>query len=155
MKKWAETGTQNAQTDIDGNEKDSFALMATVTAARTKLPLVVIASGKTERCEVGQCGEDIADHWTDHSESVWTTVETFRHFLDFSRSYSNDQERLWLVSDCYSVHRTENITKHADKLGIYFVFIPARMTDAHRPLDRSIFGVMNAAGRRISTTTMR
>jgi hypothetical protein len=69
MKTWAETGTQNVQTHIDGNEKDSFAVMATVTAVRTKLPLVLIASGKTEQCKVGQFGQNIADHSTDHSES--------------------------------------------------------------------------------------
>jgi hypothetical protein len=83
MKTWAETATQNVQTNIEGNEKDSFAVTATVTAARTTLPPVMIAPGKTERCEVGQFGEDTADHWTDPSESGWTTAETLRHFLGF------------------------------------------------------------------------
>jgi hypothetical protein len=91
MKARAETATQNVQTHIDGNEKQSFPVVATVAAARTKLPIVMIASGITERCEVGQLGKDTADHWTDHSESGWTTVETFPHFLDFLRSYDNDQ----------------------------------------------------------------
>jgi hypothetical protein len=31
--------------------------MATVTAVRTKLPPAMIASGKTERCEVGNSGK--------------------------------------------------------------------------------------------------
>jgi hypothetical protein len=49
MKTWTETGTQNVQTHIDGNEKDSLTVMVTVTTVRTKLPLVLIASGKTEQ----------------------------------------------------------------------------------------------------------
>jgi hypothetical protein len=78
MKPRAETGTKNVQTHIDGNEKDSFTVMATVTAARTKLPPVLIASGKTDRCEVRPFGKDTADHRTDHSESGWTTVDPFQ-----------------------------------------------------------------------------
>jgi hypothetical protein len=101
MKTWAETGTENVQRHIEGNEKDSFTVTATVTAARTKLPPVLIASGKTRRCEVGQFGEDTADHWTDHSESGWTTVEALPHFVDFLRSYYDHQEPLWPLLDCY------------------------------------------------------
>jgi hypothetical protein len=98
---------------------------------------------------VGQFGQNIADHSTDHSESDWIMIETFTHFLDFLRSYYNDQEPLWLILDCYSVHRTENIKKHADKLGIHLVFIPARMTEAYQLLDRYIFGILKAECRRM------
>jgi hypothetical protein len=56
VKTRAETGTQNVQTDIEGNEKDSFTVRATIAAARTRFPLPRIVYGKTERCEVGQSG---------------------------------------------------------------------------------------------------
>jgi hypothetical protein len=53
MKTWAETGSQNVETDIDGNEKDCSTLKTTIAAAQTKLPLVMIASGKMGLSELG------------------------------------------------------------------------------------------------------
>jgi hypothetical protein len=107
----------------------------------------MIASEKTERGELGQVGEDPVDHWADHSESGWTTVETLRHFLDILRSHYNDDKSSWPVLDCYSVHRPEHSKKHIDELGRSFVSIPAGMTDAHQSLDRYVFGVMKGVCR--------
>jgi hypothetical protein len=62
MKRSAERGSQNVETSIDGNEKDCFTVMATIAAAQTKLPLLMIASGEMDLCELAQFGEDTADH---------------------------------------------------------------------------------------------
>jgi hypothetical protein len=51
--------------------------VAAFTAARTNLPLTIIASGKTDAIEDSHIG-DIGCHRTDHSESGWITTETFR-----------------------------------------------------------------------------
>jgi hypothetical protein len=57
-------------------------VLASVTANCEKLDLFAIAKGKTTRCEEGQLGTDQAII-SDHSRSGWTTVETFRHYLDY------------------------------------------------------------------------
>jgi 3-hydroxyisobutyrate dehydrogenase-like beta-hydroxyacid dehydrogenase len=44
LKTWAPTGSQNVQLAVNGIEKDLFTVMAAVTAARTKLPLCMIAA---------------------------------------------------------------------------------------------------------------
>jgi hypothetical protein len=63
--------------------------------------------------------------------------------------YFNDGQPFWLILDCYSLHPSEYIKKCAEKIGIKLLFIPAGMTDAYEPLDRYIFGLMKASGRRM------
>jgi hypothetical protein len=65
------------------------------------------------------------------------------------REYFNDGQLFWLILDCYSVHRSEDIKKSVEKIGIKVLFIPAGMADAYQPLDLSVFGVMKASGRRM------
>lgn len=63
---WADTGSDNIQTKVNGNTKDSITVMGTITAANTKLPLHMIAKGSTERAEISQFG-DISYHKSTHS----------------------------------------------------------------------------------------
>jgi hypothetical protein len=48
---WATTGAQNIRLYIEGNEKHSFTIVAAIMAAPTKLPLSLIAAGKTDAVE--------------------------------------------------------------------------------------------------------
>jgi hypothetical protein len=61
-----------------------------MTAAQTKLSLVMIASGKQSDVNCDNFGKIPLANWADHSESGQTAVETFAHFLDFLRSHYND-----------------------------------------------------------------
>jgi hypothetical protein len=76
LQTWASTGSQNVTVDISGSEKDSFTVIAAITAARTKLPLCLIATGKTAMVEESHFG-DIGYHPADHPESGWHAVPTF------------------------------------------------------------------------------
>jgi hypothetical protein len=87
----------------EGNEKDSFTVAAAITAARMKLPVTLIGSGKTDAVEASDFG-DVGFHRTDHSESGWTTTETFQRWLAWLRSLYDDGGPLWLILDCYSVY---------------------------------------------------
>jgi hypothetical protein len=68
LKTWAPIGSQNVYLLVNGNEKNSFTMMAAIIAARTKLPLCMIAAGKTPLVEHSHFG-DVAYHRTMHSES--------------------------------------------------------------------------------------
>jgi hypothetical protein len=54
---WCQKNTDNVHALIDGNEKDSFAALATITASGKRLPLFILARGKTERAERSQIGD--------------------------------------------------------------------------------------------------
>jgi hypothetical protein len=66
LQTWAPTGAQNISPAVDGNEKDSFTVVAAITAARTKLPLFLIAAEKTDRMDQSHFGH-VAHHQTARS----------------------------------------------------------------------------------------
>jgi hypothetical protein len=148
LQTWAPTGSQNIRLLIQGSEKDCFTVVAAITAAHTKLLLTLIASGRTTAVEANHFG-DVGYHRTDHSESGWTTTETFRRWLAWLRSIYDDAAPIWLVLDCYSVHRQEAMKEYAAELAIHLLFIPPGLTDELQPLDRFVFGAMKAHRRRM------
>jgi hypothetical protein len=148
LKTWARTGSQNISLSVDGNNKDSFTIVAAITAARTKLPLWMIAAGRTERVEASHFG-DVGYHQTAHSETGWQTTDTFTQWLNWLRGIYDDGGPIWLILDCYSVHREAMTRQHAHDLGINLLFIPPGLTDELQPLDRFVFGAMKATCRRL------
>jgi hypothetical protein len=144
---WAHRGAQNISLRIGGGQNDAFTVVAAITAARTKLPLSLIASGRTNFVEEAHFG-DVAYHRTDHSESGWTTYETFERWLSWVRSVYDDGDPIWVILDCYSVHRQRGTKDYAASIGIQLLFIPPGMTDEFQPLDRYVFGVMKSNCRR-------
>jgi hypothetical protein len=71
----AGTGSQNVVVNVTGNDKNSITVMTSVTLAKTKLPLYILAKGRTERCESSQLGE-LRLHQSDHSPTGWMTEQT-------------------------------------------------------------------------------
>lgn len=144
---WADSGSDNVQTIVQGNTKDSITALATISAANTKLPLFIIAKGETERVEKSQLGDTVY-HIPSHSSTGWTTIDTFKQYLDFLSEHFN-HEPVHLILDVYAVHRNEEIKEYAKNLGIQMYFIPAGLTDKFQPLDRRVFGCLKATARHI------
>ena len=126
--------------DIRASEKAGLTVVACVTASCLKLPLWLVAKGKTDACHE-QLG-DPQGHLVTHSESGWSTVDTFSQFLMSVRERFPDDEPVYLLLDLYSVHRSEEIKQLAESLMIRLIFIPPGMTDQYQPLDRRVFGVL-------------
>jgi hypothetical protein len=145
---WAPVGQEVVSVTIDGNDKDAITALASVTAASEKLPLFLIAKGRTPRVEHSQLG-DSEKHWTAHSPSGWATKETFRTYLERLREWYGHEDPIHLALDCYSVHRSQEIRDDAIGLGIELHFIPAGWTDELQPLDRDIFGALKSISRRL------
>jgi hypothetical protein len=139
---WHNTGETDVQVHIQGSEKDNITVLASVTAASTKLPLLFIAEGKTAAVHATQIGE-IGYHWVDHSESGWQIEDTFETYLVHLREYMGVGP-IHLVLDCYTAHNTGRIRKVAEQLGITLHYIPPGLTDELQPLDRKMFGVLKA-----------
>lgn len=115
--------------------------MATVSMAGTKLPLFLIAKGKTEAVERTQLG-DLCNHMAIHSEEGWMDQEGFETYLKWLRQQYYDDEPIYLIVDCYPIHINQRSTEIAQALKINLLFIPPGMTDKYQPLDRRIFGCL-------------
>ena len=140
LRTWGKKGAEEVGVHVNAAEKQGLTVVACVTASGCKLPLYLIAKGKTELCHQ-QLG-DPQGHLVGHSETGWSTVDTFSEFLLAVREHFNDDDPVYLLLDLYSVHRTDEIRQLAESLNIVLIFIPPGMTDQYQPLDRRIFGVL-------------
>jgi hypothetical protein len=93
LRTWACRGAQNISLENAGNANDSFTVMTATAADQTKLPLSLIASGKTAAVEQSQFG-DVSCHRTDHSKSRWTTSDPFERWLSWLPDLYNDGDRV-------------------------------------------------------------
>ena len=132
------------------NPKDCLTVMAGISASGTKIPLMFVATGTTERCENGQLG-DVHPHWHVHSESGWVTEEVFLQYLQLLREHFGgvDGKKLYLILDVYPSHRTDDVKNFAAGLNMELIFVPAGMTDEFQPLDRAVFGCLKAYAKRL------
>ena len=140
-------GHEEVPLQVNASEKDGLTVVAAVSASRCKLPLSIIAAGETTRCE--QALGDTYHHHKTHSSSGWSTITTFSEYLMFIREYFGDDDRIWLLLDAYSVHRTDEVKKLADSMNIELIFIPPGQTERFQPLDRAVFGVLKAYLRKL------
>jgi hypothetical protein len=148
LKTWMLTGSDHVTISIRGNEKQAFTAFCSIRAVRQKLPMVMIAKGKTSRVQQSQLG-DIGLHIAAHSKSGWITIETFEEYLAMLKSEFPGDEPIYLILDYYSVHRRQAVREYARELGIIMKFIPAGMTDLLQSLDRAVFGTLQGIARRL------
>ena len=147
LKTWGRKGHETVPLRVNADEKDGLTVVAAVSAARCKLPLSIIAAGQTARCELAL--GDTCHHHKTHSPSGWSTIDTFSEYLMFIRQHFGDDDRIWLLLDAYSVHRTNEVKSLAESLNIELIFIPPGQTEKFQPLDRSVFGVLKAYLRKL------
>ena len=102
--------------------------------------MMLIAAGKTQHVEESQLG-DVFPHWTAHSESGWTTEDTFIQYLNHVSEYFNN-EPVHMILDVYAAHRTDTVKQIAEALNIKLYFIPPGCTDLVQPLDVKVFGAL-------------
>ena len=143
---WARTGAENVQIRTETDEKMSMTIICAITADRTKLPMTIVVKGKSMKsCE--KMG-DMSPHRLCHSESGWITSPLFAEYLMWLREFYRDDQKIYLVLDCYSVHRAADMKDLANALNIEFVYVPVGATDELQPLDRYVFGAMKSIARR-------
>jgi hypothetical protein len=129
-------------------EKEAITALESITAVHDKLPLFLIARGKTTRCEHSQLGS-ADDCVSAHSPSGWTTVNRFHAYLQWLWELYLDDEPNHLILDCYSVHRAHQTRSFAAILGIILHFISPGCTDELQTLDRYAFRVLKSMCRRL------
>ena len=142
---WANKGSSDISIQIGGNDKENITALCAITATGTRLPMMLIAAGKTQHVEESQLG-DVHPHWTAHSENGWTTEDTFMQYLDHIAQYFNN-EPVHMILDVYAAHRTESVKQFAEALNITLYFIPPGCTDLVQPLDVKVFGALKATAK--------
>lgn len=155
--------------------KRGFTVLATIDIAGKKYPLSLIAKGKTESVEANWFGggrntlnqveaETLENTFfestlsrrnsqekftpksiTDHSESGWTTQETWNNYLFNLRynwcppingiDYYSYENRIFLICDSFPVHFSNESLNLAKELNIQLIKIPEGTTDFFQPLD--------------------
>jgi hypothetical protein len=141
----AATGAETVKVYIDGDPKAGLTLLGTVTAAGTKLPLLLVAKGLTSRCHK-QFGIDLSERWPvyiTHSPSGWVTQGVFNEYLVWLRQLI-PHGPLCLVIDQYPTHVSVSSTLEAARLGIQLIRVPKGATGTWQPLDRRVYGVMKS-----------
>jgi hypothetical protein len=124
---WAPTGTDVVHHEIIGDEKDCFPVLATVSAAGQKSPILLIAKGKIRACK----HEPLADcppHVACHSESGWMKEDLFKAYLQWLSPQLNG-ESFHLLLDCYSAQWTMDVKALALQLEIILHCTPVGERD--------------------------
>jgi hypothetical protein len=92
------------------------------------------------------------DIWTLLTQRGWSTSDSMIGFLELLREYGpyrDQSQRILLMLDTYSAHRTVEVKQAAEALNIDLSFVPPGMTDSGQPLDRAIFGPYKSIGNRL------
>jgi hypothetical protein len=159
---WAKRGAKEVKVRINYNQKQNVTAIATITAdpELKKLPLTIIASGKTKECEKQLGSHPDYSFNVLHSSSGWSQAATMISYLKNLRSYydgefaenenyNNSDKKIHLIWDIFAAHRDESVRACAEKNNIILYFIPAGCTDALQPLDIKVFGALKAKARKL------
>jgi hypothetical protein len=102
----AERGAERVHQSVEGNAKTSFTFLAMITAEGTKFPLILVAKGKTERCNEQLGRHEQYEYETWHSPSGWCTLQLMRQYVGWLRGRIPG-EPIRLVMDQYVIHTTQ------------------------------------------------
>lgn len=126
--------------------KETLTVIATINAIGEKLPIIIIAKGKTKKSEE-KYRTDIrlrkyisnGELFIMHSPSGWATADLMREYLKFI-SRKIGKRNAYLLWDLHASHRDESVREYSAKRNIQLSYIPAGQTGEWQPLDRRIFG---------------
>jgi hypothetical protein len=141
----APIGAEIVNCYINGCEKADFTFIATIRADGSKLPLVVLAKGITERCHKTFSNAGVDASCIMHCKRGWCNEEIVQQYLFWLRNQIPEGE-ICLIWDQYRSHMTQMITDLAAQLNISLVFVPKGATGVYQPLDRCVFGALKAIG---------
>lgn len=140
----AEVGTDNVPGGQNGDLKECFTAIITISKANDVLPAWFIAKGTTNACEISQFGDESLfadDEVFTHTINGWCNEDTMLEYLKWI-SDLNEGGKIALVLDVYRAHRTERVKRRAEELGIELVFVPANGTSKYQPCDLRIMGIL-------------
>ena len=139
----AKVGSESVHGYIVGNLKTNFTAIATISASGKKLPLIIIAKGKSSNC-TKKFINDSHEYFITYSENGWMNSDVMISYLNYLMLH-HGSDNFVLVLDSYSVHK-KAVDCFKEK-NINFLFIPPGSTGELQPLDRKVFGVLKSKGK--------
>jgi hypothetical protein len=142
----AERGAETVKRYVNGETKAGFTFFASILVDGPKLPLSLLAKGKTPRCHRRFGLHPPYEHLIWHSSNGWCNsclMEAYLHWLRGRLTAA----RIVLLMDRFGAHETLEIYYLAEALTIHLIFIPCGGTGQYHPLDRRTFGALTAMGR--------
>ena len=148
MKTLAVRGSDNVTVRVPYDIKDGLTVMVTANMAGQILPPCVILKGMTEKV-VDNYRKDLRlrhllqSHLLvlKHSPNGWMNESLATQYLDFLSEYVGGRH-CFLLWDVHASHRTNEVKKKAEELGIGMTFVPAGQTPTWQPLDNKLFGMI-------------
>ena len=142
----ARKGDDDVTVLLKADPKETLTIIATINAEGEKFPIILIANGKTERCEEKFRNDKRLRKYISqgdlvimHSKSGWATAELMKQYLKWLTG-KIEKRNAYLLWDLHSSHRDEDVKKYSTKKNIQLSYIPAGQTGEWQPLDRKIFG---------------
>jgi hypothetical protein len=138
-------GCESAKFESITGEKTSSTTLGAISCAGEKLPLWVLAKGRTVHRErkSGPHPKVILRH----SESGWATENIIIEFIKWLHQEVADDKPRALVLDVYPSHRSEWLIASAAENDRELLFVPAGGTGRLQPMYRRIFGELKALAR--------
>jgi hypothetical protein len=138
----AEKGTGTVKLTSKMNEKTSFTAIGAISAAGGKLPLWILAKGRTQRCE-----QKFGTHpnvLVSHTDSGWVTENLVVASIQWlSREIANGSPCA-LILDVYPTHRTDFVKATAAANNVELLYVPAGGIGRFQTMDRGILGELKS-----------
>ena len=158
---WAKKGSKEVKINTEFDPKASFTTIGTITADKTKHPLCLIATGKSDRChnQFGNFEQSFPGSRIFHSQSGWMNSDIMHDYLLWLRNLYDETYKdregyqpgmmIHLILDCHTSHKKEETKEFARSCNIKLHYVPAGYTDEMQPLDIKVFGALKAKARSV------
>jgi hypothetical protein len=146
--KEAETGKLQSHQ----SKKTSFIAFGGIPCSGDKLPLWVIAKGKTGRSEA-----KFGSHpgiIIKHGENGWATENLIIECVQWFHTEIAGGQPCALILDVYPTHRTGVLMAAAEGCDVELLFVPEGGTSEYQPLDYRIFGELTSPAKAEMTRLM-
>jgi hypothetical protein len=140
-----ENGSDLVKLESTTSEKTSFRALGAISCASQKLPLWVLAKGRTV-----QCDRKFGHHPMvifRHSESRWATEKVTVELIEWLQREIADYRPCVFIMDVYPSHLTDRVLVATEAEDVRLLFVPTGGTGRFQQMDRRIFAELKARGR--------
>jgi hypothetical protein len=140
----APVGAEEVNVYVNGDTKADFTFIASITADRGKLPLILVSKGRTNVCH-RQFGHPHFPYSVSHTPTGWCNQDIAVQYLKWLKERMPEGP-ICLIWDQFSAHKTPLVLDQAREYGIHLISIPKGATGRYQPLDRAVFGALKSKG---------
>jgi hypothetical protein len=134
----APMGAKSVHVIVNGDPKAGMSVIATISAAAEKLPLIYILRADSDR-SLPSLMPAVDESRVTHSKNGWMDGFVMLKYLSWLH-YAMNEEPCALVMDSFPGHIIDAVRHKADYLEIEIIPVPEGLTGEFQPLDRSGFG---------------